>query len=95
MAKGRQIVCRKVVAKEQKLVMPGSRTLVPITMKPLPNNRDFEFTPVYDDRTKCLAQSGGFLRALVNADTTAMVFHNTSLEPVVIHKNLRIVAGGV
>jgi hypothetical protein len=90
MARGRQIVCRKVVAKERKLVMPGSRTLVPITMKPLPNNRDFEFTPVYDDRTKYLAQSGGFLRALVNADTTAMVFHNTSLEPVVIHKHLKI-----
>jgi hypothetical protein len=90
MARGRQIVCRKVVAKERKLVMPGSRALVPIAMKSLPTDRDFEFTPVYDEHTRYLAQSGGFLRAMVNADTTAMVFHNTSMEPVVIHKDLKV-----
>jgi hypothetical protein len=71
-------------------VSPGSKVPVPIKCKPLPENRDFEFTPVYHKATAYLGDVGGFLRAVVDNHTDCIVFHNRSSDTVVIPKDTTI-----
>jgi hypothetical protein len=88
--KGRQVLHRRVRSMNRVTVPPGSTALIPIKVKPLPENRDYEYTPVYDHHTAYLAEAGGFLRAVLNSHTEAVVFHNQSTNTVVVQKNLRI-----
>jgi hypothetical protein len=88
--KGQHILHRRVSTNSRVSVAPGATATVPIKRKPLPENRDYEFTPVYDHHTACLAEAGGFLRAVLDSRTDAVVFHNQSESTVVIQKNLRI-----
>jgi predicted nucleic acid-binding Zn ribbon protein len=88
--KGRQILHRRVATRTRVAVAPGARALIPIKCKPLPNDRDCEFTPVYEKHTSYLAEAGGFFRAVVDNRTEAVIFHNRSEQTVVVQKNLRI-----
>jgi hypothetical protein len=88
--KGRLVLHRRVRTAQKVSVPPGSRRLIPINCKPLPDNRDFEFTPVYDSNTAQYGNAGGFLRAVVDCDTDSVVFHNRSCETIVIPKNMKI-----
>jgi hypothetical protein len=88
--KGRQILHRRVSTRTRVAVAPGARALIPIKCKPLPGDRDCEFTPVYEKHTVYLAEAGGFLRAVVDNRTEGVVFHNRSEQTVVVQKNLRI-----
>jgi hypothetical protein len=88
--KGRQVMHRRVRTLNRVTVKPGSKASVPIKCKPLPSNRDYEFTPVYDAHTAYLAEVGGFLRAVVDDRTECLIFHNRSHQPIVIQKDLNI-----
>jgi hypothetical protein len=88
--KGRQVLHRRVRTLNRVTVKPGSKASVPIKCKPLPSNRDYEFTPVYDTHTAYLAEVGGFLRAVIDDKTECLVFHNRSHHAVVIQKDLNI-----
>jgi hypothetical protein len=88
--KGRQILHRRVSTLNRVAVAPGARAFIPIKCKPLPSDRDCEFTPVYEKHTIYLAEAGGFLRAVVDNHTEGVVFHNRSEHTIVIQKNLRI-----
>jgi hypothetical protein len=88
--KGRQVMHRRVRTLNRVTVKPGSKASVPIKCKPLPSNRDYEFTPVYDAHTAYLAEVGGFLRAVIDDRTDCLIFHNRSQQPIVIQKDLNI-----
>jgi hypothetical protein len=88
--KGRQVLHRRVRTAKKMSVPPGSRTMIPIKCKPLPDNRDLEFTPVYDSKTAQLGNAGGFLRAIVDGRTDSVIFHNRSCDAVVIPKDTKI-----
>jgi hypothetical protein len=88
--KGRQILHRRVSTQGRVSVAPGARAPVPIKCKPLPADRDCEFTPVYEMHTNDLAEAGGFLRAVIDNRTECVVFHNRSEHTVVVQKGLRI-----
>jgi hypothetical protein len=85
--KGRQVLHRRVRSMNRVSVPPDSKALIPIKLKPLPGDRDYEFTPVYDGHTAYLAKAGGLLRAVVDSRTDAVVFHNRSQETVTVHKD--------
>jgi hypothetical protein len=88
--KGRQVMHRRVKTLKRVTVPPGSKALVPFKAKPLPEDRDYEFTPVYDSHTAYLGNAGGFLRAVVDNHTDSVIFHNRSHETVIIQKDLNI-----
>jgi hypothetical protein len=88
--KGRQVMHRRVKTLKRPTVPPGSKALVPFKAKPLPEDRDYEFTPVYDSHTAYLGNAGGFLRAVVDNHTDSVIFHNRSHETVIIQKDLNI-----
>jgi hypothetical protein len=88
--KGRHVMHRRVRTAKRITVPPGTKIPVPIQCKTLPDNRDFEFTPVYDSNTAHFANVGGFLRAVIDSETDSVVFHNRSCDTVVIPKNTKI-----
>jgi hypothetical protein len=88
--KRRQVMHRRVRTLSRVTVKPGSQTSIPIKCKPLPSNRDYEFTPVYDTHTAYLAEVGGFLRAVVDDRMDYLIFHNRSHQPIVVQKDLNI-----
>jgi hypothetical protein len=88
--KGRHVMHRRVRTAKRTTVPPGTKMPVPVKFKPLPENRDYEYMPVYSSTTAHLGNVGGFIRWVVDSDTDCLVFHNRSSTSVVIPKDANI-----
>jgi hypothetical protein len=88
---GKQVVCRKVWTARRVTVRTNSTTMVSVSCtKGLLSERDFEFTPIYDELIADLMEAGGFSSALVNRETEMIPFHNRSAKALILSKNTMI-----
>lgn len=88
--RGRPVIHRVVKTSKTTIVKPFSQKFIPVKFQEIEEGRDYEFTPKYSKATAWLAASGGFVRHVVDAHLTAVVYHNRTNHPVKIEKNIKV-----